>query len=74
MGYIFLACRLMKALLEVARARYTGAPLTHVDLFTSPRFEDTVINNIAFTQLSFDLLYYADPASDMTTDERLPPR
>jgi hypothetical protein len=44
------------------------------DLFTSPRFEDTVINNIEFTKLSFDLLYYADPASDMTTDERLPPR
>lgn len=74
MGHIFLACRLLKALTEVARARYTGAPLTHVDLFTSPRFEDTVINNMEFTKLSFDLLYYVDPASDGTTDERPPPR
>jgi hypothetical protein len=74
MGHIFLACRLMKALTEVARARYTGAPLTHLDLFTSPRFEDTVINNMEFTKLSVDLLYYADRASGSTTDEPSPQR
>lgn len=64
MGYIFVACRLMKGLMEVARARYTGAPLTHLDLFASPRFEDTVINKIEFTKLSVDLLYYADSNPD----------
>ena len=73
MGYIFMACRLMKGLMEVARARYTGAPLTHLDLFTTPRFEETVINEIEFTKLSFDLLYYADSASNAARDDRPPP-
>ena len=73
MGYIFMACRLMKGLMEIARARYTGAPLTHLDLFTSPRFEETVMNEIEFTKLSVDLLYYADSASDAARGERPPP-
>lgn len=70
MAYIFMASRLMKGLMAVARARYTGAPLTHLDLFLAPRFEDTVPGEgIEFNKLSFDLLYYADPASDATSEE-----
>jgi len=63
-AYIFMATRLMKGLMAVGRARYTGAPLNHLDLFVTPRLEDTVPGDgIEFTKLSFDLLYYADPPS-----------
>ena len=59
-----MACRLMKGLMDVGRARYTGAALTRLDLFGAPKFEDTVGGDgIEFTKLSFDLLYYADSES-----------
>lgn len=74
-GYIFMACRLMKGLMAVARARYTAAVLTHLDLFVSPRFEETVTaEGIEFRKLSFDLQYYADPASVVTTEKHRPPK
>lgn len=62
LAYVFMACRLIKRLMDVARARYTDQPLRSLDLFVEPRFEKTLTGEgIEFTKLSFGLLYYRDP-------------
>lgn len=63
LAYVFVACRLMKGLMDVARARYTDQPLRGLDLFVEPRFENTLTGEgIEFTKLSFGLLYYRTTA------------
>ncbi|HYM58637.1 MAG TPA: hypothetical protein VES79_11805 [Solirubrobacteraceae bacterium] len=69
LAYIFMACRLMKGLMNVGRARYTGAGLTHLDALGIPAFEQTVAGGIQFDKLSMDLLYYAEPALRETEDD-----
>ena len=61
MAYVFMAARLMKALMEVGRARYGKGTLPVLDLFVEPAFEKTIAaDEIQFNKLSFGLLYYRD--------------
>lgn len=63
LAYVFMACRLIKALWAVAKARYTGARLESLDLFQEPQFEKTLQEGISTTGFSVPLLYYAEPGS-----------